>query len=366
MRLLDPEGPKSKRRVRIARSTLIETLAFVVVTALMPALLLGAVVSDLVLWIARRKPWMGVRMVLFAWWFLFGELRGLAGLGVVWMLAGGPWSKDSPTRRRRVFGLQVSWAAGHLAGVRRLFGLKLEIEGDELVEPGPVIVFIRHASIIDNTLPAAVVSRPHKLDLRYVLKRELEMLPTLDVGARWVPTCFVNRASDDSEREIANVRSLAEQLGPNDGVLIYPEGTRCTAEKLARAQAKLVESDPVVGGYAARLRHVLPPRLGGPLAVLDEARDAAVVICGHVGLDGFEYLSDIYSGALVGTTIRVRFWRHEPSEIPVDRDARIEWLYERWQVLDDWIDEQRAGDKASRERPPKAGRAGSDAAAPVS
>jgi 1-acyl-sn-glycerol-3-phosphate acyltransferase len=354
MRLLDPEGRKSTRRVRIVRSTVIETLAFVAVTVLLPILLIGAVLSDLVLWIVRRKPWMGVRMILFAWWFLFGELRGLAGLSVTWVLAGGPWGKDSPTRRRRVFALQVGWAAGHLAGVRKLFGLKFEIEGDELVEPGPVIVFIRHASIIDNTLPAAVVSRPHKLNLRYVLKRELEMLPTLDIGARWVPTCFVNRASDDSAREVANVRSLAEFLGPNDGVLIYPEGTRCTAEKLARAQAKLMETDPVVGGYASTLRHVLPPRLGGPLAVMDEAREASIVICGHVGLDGFEYLSDIYSGALVGTTIRVKFWRHGPDDVPEDEAARVQWLYERWQVLDDWVDEQRADD--ARARAPKAGR----------
>lgn len=355
MRLLEPEDPRSKRRLRIVRSITIETLAFVAVTVLLPVLLAGAVLSDLALWVVRRKPWMGVRMVLFAWWFLFGELRGLAGLAVVWVLAGGPWGKDSPTRRRRVFGLQVSWAAGHLAGVRALFGLSLEVEGAELVAPGPVIVFIRHASIIDNTLPATVVSRPHGLDLRYVLKRELEMLPTLDIGARWVPTCFVNRASDDSEREIANVRSLAEQLGPTDGVLIYPEGTRCTAEKLARAQAKLAESDPIVGGYAARLRHVLPPRLGGPLAVLDEAPDASVVFCGHVGLDGFEYLSDIYSGALLGTKIHVKFWRHAPDEIPLAHEARVQWLYERWQTLDDWIDAQRAGGDGPG-RAPKAGR----------
>lgn len=343
MRLLQPEGPKGARRVRIVRSIVVELLAFAVLTVILAPLLVVAALTDLFSWVRRRKPFVGVRMVLIAWWFLFGELRGLIGLLRVWLLAGGPFAKDSPARRRRTFALQVGWAAGHFAGVRRLFGLRLEIEGAELVGPGPVLVFIRHASIIDNTLPATVVSRPHGLNLRYVLKRELEMLPTLDIGGRWVPTCFVRRQSDDAGHEIANVRSLAAGLGPADGVLVYPEGTRCTAEKLARAKQKLAESDPVIAGYAEGLRHVLPPRLGGPLAVLDEAPQAAVVFCGHVGLDGFEYPSDIYGGGLVNSAIRVKFWRYEADEVPTSAGDRARWLYECWQLLDDWIDEQCAG-----------------------
>jgi 1-acyl-sn-glycerol-3-phosphate acyltransferase len=321
---------------------LLESVGLVLVTVLLPALLVLAAIVDLALWMRRRKPWMAVRLAAFLWWFLFGEVRGMVGLLVVWLLAGGPWARDSPARRRRTFRLQVSWAAGHLAGIRVLFGLRFEVEGDELVGSGPVIVLIRHASIIDNTLPAALISRPHGLDLRYVLKKELEMLPTLDVGARWIPTCFVRRASGDVDREVARVRSLAVGLGEHDGVLIYPEGTRYTPSKLARAQQRIAETDPSVGVLAGRLHHLLPPRLGGPLALLDEGDNAGVVVCGHVGLDGFEYISDIWAGGLVGTTVRVRFWRHERDEIPGDRDGRVAWLYARWQALDDWIGEQRA------------------------
>src|SRR5262245_58648752 len=140
MRLLAPEGPKAARRIRIVRSITIEVVAFVLLTVLLPVLLLGAGLSDLALWLRRRKPFTGVRMVAIAWWFLFGELKGLVGLVRVWVLAGGPAAKDSPVRRRRTFGLQVGWAGGHFAGIRRIFGLRLEIEGDELVGPGPVLV----------------------------------------------------------------------------------------------------------------------------------------------------------------------------------------------------------------------------------
>jgi 1-acyl-sn-glycerol-3-phosphate acyltransferase len=241
-----------------------------------------------------------------------------------------------------VYGLRIHWARSHLAGVRALFGLTFEVEGLELAGPGPEIVLIRHASIIDNVLPDAVIGHAHGVGLRFVLKRELQMLPTIDIGGRWVPTVFVRRASTDPAREVATLRRLAEDLGEGEGVLIYPEGTRYTPEKLASAQRAIAERQPAIAPLAARLRHVLPPRLGGPLALLDESRGADVVVCGHVGLDGFEYISDIWTGGLVGTTVRVRFWRHAAAEVPAGEEERVAWLYERWQALDDWVGEQRA------------------------
>ena len=98
------------------------------------------------------------------------------------------------------------------------------------------------------------------------------MIPTIDIGGRWAPTHYVRRASADTAAEVAALRSLAHGLGPHEGILIYPEGTRFTTAKLARAQAIIAERQPEIAPLASRLRHVLPPRLGGPLALLDEAR----------------------------------------------------------------------------------------------
>jgi 1-acyl-sn-glycerol-3-phosphate acyltransferase len=352
--LLPDDGPAGRRYVRRARGIAAEILAFVLVTVLLPLLLLGAVVADAVLWGMRRKPWMATRLVLFAWWFLAGELVGMSSLLGGWLLTGGPLRADSERRRRWVYRTRIRWASGHFNGVRVLFGLKLEVEDLEVAGPGPVLVFIRHASIIDNTMPDAVIGAAHGIGLRFVLKRELEMIPTIDIGGRQVPTTFVRRASKDPEAELALVRKLAIDLGPDEGVLIYPEGTRHTAEKLARAQATIAERQPHIAPYADRLSHLLPPRLGGPLALMDEAAGKAdVVFCGHVGLDGFEYISDIWSGGLVGTTVRVKFWRHAGASIPVSEDERIAWLYAQWQVMDDWIGAQRA-DLGSEGLPPKA------------
>jgi 1-acyl-sn-glycerol-3-phosphate acyltransferase len=324
------------------RGIVCEVALFLALTVLSPLLLGVAAAVDLVLWLRRSKPWMSVRIVVLVWWFLFGELRGLVGVFWVWLLAGGPWGRDSETRRRRIFRLQVAWAAGHVAGVRRVCRVSFDVEGDELIGEGPVVVFARHASVIDNGLPAMLVSRPHGLDLRYALKSELQALPTLDIGARWVPTCFVQRGSSDPAREIERVRTLATGLhGRRDGVLIFPEGTRFTRRKLAALQAKATR--PEQAARMAGFRHLLPPRPGGPVAVLEEAAHAPVVVCGHVGLDDFHSLRQVWSGGLIGTHVRVRFWRHEREELPSGHEELVAWLYERWQALDDWIDEQRVG-----------------------
>lgn len=331
------DGPRGARVWRRVRGIAIEVVAFVVLTILFPVAIVVAAIVDLVLWLRSRKPWMAVRLVAMAWWFLLGELRGLATFVVIFLTT----RAGSIRRRQMVYGLRMSWANQHLSGIRVLFGLKFEVEGLELAGPGPVLILIRHASIIDNMVPDAVIARAHGLGLRYVIKRELQMLPNIDIGGRWVPTNFVRRGSTDTEAELVRLRLLAEDLGADEGILLYPEGTRHTDAKLAKAQATIAERQPHIAPLANRLRHVLPPRLGGALALLDAAQGVDVVVCGHVGLDGFEYISDVWGGGLVGTTIRFRFWRFSADEIPESDDERTEWLYERWQTLDDWVGAQR-------------------------
>ena len=62
-----------------------------------------------------------------------------------------------------------------------------------------------------------------------------------------------------------------------------------------------------------------------------------IVFCGHVGFDGFQHISDVWAGELVGSVIGVKFWRVPAAEIPGDEAGRAEWLYRNWQEMDDWI-----------------------------
>ena len=291
--LFPDDSSRSTRLQRRAKGIVVEVGGLVALTALFPLLLPAAAAVDLALWVVRRKPWMAVRLLGFAWWFLLGEVRALLGITGVYLRTGGPLGRRSLARRRRIYDLRIAWAQRILGGVTKLFGLSWEVEGVGQAGPGPVVILIRHASIIDNTMPDAIVGDRHGMGLRFILKRELNAIPIIDIGGRMVPTNFVRRASADAATEIAKLRTIARDLGPGEGVLIYPEGTRHTAEKLARAQERIAERQPEIAEHANRLRNLLPPRLGGPLALPDEAPHADVVVCGHVGLDGFEYISDI-------------------------------------------------------------------------
>ena len=119
------------------------------------------------------------------------------------------------------------------------------------------------------------------------------------------------------------------------------EGTRPTPKKIKRAQAVIAERQPEIAPLAGRLNHLLPPRLGGPLAVLDEASAGTdVVFCGHVGFEGIRTVKDVWAGVLVGREIKIRFWRYDGTTIPAGDTARTEWLYDKWQMIDDWVGEQ--------------------------
>jgi len=332
--LIPDDGPRLDRLWRRVRGIVLELVVLLAVTALAPLLVVLAAAVDLTLWLRRRKPWMAVRLLLMTWWFLVGEMYALSGLAVIALLARG---RDSERRRERLYRLKRQWLRSHLAGIRVLFGMRLEIEGLELAGPGPVLVLIRHASIIDNALPDAILGHAHGLGFRFIIKRDLQNLPTIDIGGRWVPTLFVRRASAEPEAELERVRTLAINLSERDGVLIYPEGTRWTAAKLERAKEVIAERQPELAPLAAGLRNLLPPRLGGTLALMEAAPETDVVIFGHVGLDGFQYISDIWAGGLVGTTVRLRFWRFAAAEIPHEREQLVKWLYARWQELDDWV-----------------------------
>ncbi len=301
---------------------------FLLATAVLPLLALAAVVVDAT---RRGRPWMATRLLFVLWLYLAVEAACLAALAVSWVVARG-----RPERlAEAAWGLQAWWAAVLIGAIKRAFRLRFEVEGAQEVPPGPIVVLMRHASIIDNLVPATFVAAPHGIRLRYVLKQELLSDPAIDIAGNRLPNVFVRRGSDDAEREIERVRELARGLGPGEGMLIYPEGTRFTEAKRARALEKLASADARLHAAAQRLHHVLPPRLGGPLALLDAGAD--VVVCAHHGLDGFSHIANIWSGGLIGRTVSIRFRRFRHADIPNGREERVEWLLARWQEVDDWI-----------------------------
>lgn len=346
--LFPDTGSRSARLRRRTRSIGLETLLFAAITLTSPLLVVVAAVVDAARFVTGQRQFMALRLLAMAWWFLLGEMRAYPTAAAIAVFS----RYGSDRRRRWSYGLRVRWMAGHVAGLRTIMGLTFEVEGVEEAGPGPVVIFMRHASIIDNTLPDALAARAHGMGLRYVIKRELETLGAIDIVCRWIPTYLAARDSKDTEADVAAVRKLTENFGPDtrEGILIYPEGTRFTAKRLAKAKEVIAERQPENAERANRLQHILPPKLGGPIAVLEETAPCDVVFCGHAGFDGLRTVGDIWRGKLVGNTIHVRFQRFPGSDVPADREQKVAWLYDRWQEVDDWVG-QCLGDSAPSPSP---------------
>ncbi|HSO75268.1 MAG TPA: 1-acyl-sn-glycerol-3-phosphate acyltransferase, partial [Blastocatellia bacterium] len=249
-------------------------LIWMVLLALFPLLLIAGAIIDF--W--RGGVWVITRSALFFPFYFSCEVFGIVASFVIW-LASGVWAGAG--RERFLgwnFALQRCWASALCRGAQRIFDISIEVEGADELRDGPVIVFLRHASVADTLLPAVFIANPNGLRLRYVLKRELLLDPCLDIVGNRLPNSFVRRNSGDSYRVV----ELMKDLGPRDGVIIYPEGTRFTEEKRERIIEELGrKGETYLWEKAVALRNVLPPRFGGPLNLLEHNDGADVVFCAH-------------------------------------------------------------------------------------
>ncbi len=322
------------RRIRTIPAVV---LAWLLVMALLPVLLPVSLCVDSLRWMRRRTPFMAARLVLFLLAYLSIEVVGLAALGVIWLGSG--FGRNEDALRRGTFVVQRRWAEAVFDSVRGVFDLTFEARGLEHLSVSPMLVVARHASIVDNLLPAHYITRPHGTHIAYVMKSELLVDPCLDVAGNRLPNVFVKRGAGEADKDIAAIRELGAALTDGHGVLIYPEGTRFTAAKL-EASIRRLEKSPRLQEIATELTTVLPPRPSGVLALL-ESSTADVVVMVHRGLDGFARVADIWKGAMVRTHVDIDFWRIPRAQIPEGRGERVEWLFEVWRDIDRWVQSER-------------------------
>lgn len=299
-----------------------------------PLWLLAAAAADVAS--GRGGVWPRTRALGFFGLYLACEVAGIASAAVIWIATLGG-RIGGPSRYVEVnAALQRWWSAALFTGSVRLFSMKVDAEGLELARSGPFLLFVRHASTADAVLAAVFVANPNRLLLRYVLKRELLWDPCLDIVGRRLPNAFVDRSGSRSRSEIGAVARLGEGLDARSAVLVYPEGTRFTAEKLARGVEALRErKQERLAAIASTFRRVLPPRLGGPLALLESAPGVDVLLLEHTGFEGAGTFTSFWRGGLVGRSLRVRLRRFAAGTIPAT--GRDEWLFQRWAEMDDWI-----------------------------
>ncbi len=169
-------------------------LSWALTLALLPPLLVVALVIDLVRAARGIKPtaW---RLLAFLLTYLTVEALGMVcGLGI-WLASG--FGHNRRRLMRWTYVAQGVWANVLWDTTCTVFRLRVSVSGDKNVTPGPLVVLSRHASIVDNILPFQLFTRRNRMNLRYVIKKELVIDPAIDIAGHWLPNHFVDRGGGE-------------------------------------------------------------------------------------------------------------------------------------------------------------------------
>ena len=295
-------------------------------TALAPLLLIGA-------WIIRVFPACrgAVPTVGLMLGYLWCETIGILASCYLWLR-----HRDHEEFLAANYRLQYWWATTLKRIMERLFGVTFEVTGTEALDGEGAIMFPRHVSLADTFIPMVFYAIPKAIRLRYVLKRELLLDPCLDIVGNRLPNFFVDRDGQDTERAVAGVGALTADMQADDGLLLYPEGTRHSASKVA-ALAKRWANRPELLAQLERWKNVLPPRIGGTLAALESNPGKDLIFCAHVGFEGSTHFRNLINGAWRGARIRIHFWRIPFADIPRSVAARKDAFFAEWDKVNRWV-----------------------------
>jgi 1-acyl-sn-glycerol-3-phosphate acyltransferase len=324
-------------------------LAALLVFAFTPALLLAAAVASPFLPGRLRA----LRILVFALVYLALETVLLVVLGVLW-LAAGCGRRLGGDRMQRTHYRLLGWFLRVLMGTaRRTFNLRIEVHGSA---PPPLprvalIVLARHAGPGDSFLLVHELLNAECRRPRIVLKDALQWDPLIDIALNRLPAHFVS-ASAPTADAVGSIAELAAGMGPDDALVIFPEGGNFTERRRRRSIAKLEELGRHEEAHPAReLRHLLAPRSGGVLAALTGCPSADVVFVAHTGLEDLSTVVDLWRGVPLDDDIDIRMWHVRAADVPPDEAGRIEWLGEWWRRMDDWIATERGGPGPTSRRP---------------
>jgi 1-acyl-sn-glycerol-3-phosphate acyltransferase len=335
------------RRVAVVLQRVVVAPLLVAVTVLLwttlPLWLLGAgILSPFV------PGWLRpVRLLWIAVVHLTLESVALVELFGLWVASGFGWRIRSPFFERIHYDIAQAYLVVFFREARRVLRLKIETVGPAPdAHPGePLLVFCRHAGPGDSFTLMYALMHWYGREPRVVLKETLAWDPMLGVLLSRVPSRFVSGRPAPGRDLESEIGELARNLDENDAFVIFPEGGNFTPERRQRAINRLGRLGlQRMAERAEEMINVLAPRPGGVLAALDAAPEADVLLVAHTGLDHVVSLADVWHSLPMDKRLLMGWWRIPREEIPVGREARIEWLFEWWRRVDEWVDEHRPVD----------------------
>jgi len=233
--------------------------------------------------------------------------------------------------------LQCWWAGALKRGAERLFDLRFHLHNAGCLAGPAALVFARHTSVGDTVLPMVYYATPSQIKLRYVMKSELRWDPCLEIVGNRLVNYFVDRNSRNSNVEIEGVVSLLNNIPLDEGVLLYPEGTRFTVEKRMRLLEK-ASQDADLQAQLQRWQTLLPPRLGGSIGLLAANPQRDLIFLAHTGFEGSASFAALINGAWAHTQVHLEFWRVPFASIPTDEAGQQAFLFEQWDRMQATVD----------------------------
>jgi 1-acyl-sn-glycerol-3-phosphate acyltransferase len=334
--------PRIVRRLVLVPLLLVITVALVLGLPLL--LILAAAASPLL-----PGRWRALRLLWFGLVWLAMESVALFACLALWVASGFGGRLRSEPYQDRHYALMRWWLAAVFRVATRVFRVRIEIEEPELT-PGeararltrPVIVLSRHAGPGDSFLLVHHLLSRYRRQPRIVMKAALQLDPGLDVVINRLPNAFVPARRDPGNLVIREIERLAAGLGPDDALVIFPEGGNFTPRRRLRAIRLLEERRLAEEAAKARaMEHLLPPKPGGALAAIEAAPAADVIFVAHTGLEHVITVGDIWRALPMEQVLKARWWRVPAAAVPSEREAQVDWLYEWWARIDTWVRDHR-------------------------
>ncbi|WP_028061847.1 1-acyl-sn-glycerol-3-phosphate acyltransferase [Candidatus Solirubrobacter pratensis] len=329
--------------LRLVRRRVIAPLVLVgELVTLAASPVLAAVAAILSPLFGGRRP---LRLLAFLLVYVSRHLAGLAACGGLWAAG--------RVRGRRLLGAHyrvLRWFVGGIARAALRAGrTRVEVHGPEAeaaLRAGerPVIVLSMHSGEGDSLLVLDHLLSRYGRRPRVVMHETLRLDPLIAVLGRRLPNRFVDPRGGETETEIA---AMSGGLGPRDAVLIFPEGGNFSARRRRESIERLERRGHFEEAASARaMRHVAAPRPGGALAAIAAAPQADVVFVAHQGFP--QSLRETWRTLPDAKVVTVALWLVPAAAIPVDEQARIDWLFDWWRTLDEWVGKRPVGVATAR------------------
>jgi hypothetical protein len=323
--------PKVVRRLVLTPLVVLICLAWL---ALSPAALLMGALHGLF-----DRRFRVLRFLGFATVYMLFEVVSILALLGLWVASGAGLGLRSARMQAAHFGYMRWWLERITRAATRFFRLRIQIEDPPARKPGPVLVFSRHAGPGNSLLLVGTIAIVYQRLPRIVMLAKIQWDPFFDIIGHRLPNRFIRHNPSERDRSLQAIAELAAGTPDQGAFVLFPEGRDFTHNLRVRAIAHLrKKGHEEEADKAGLMKRMLPPRHGGVLAAVNAAPDADVIFVAHTVLEDVGPFDELWRRIPFERPVAARYWRIPAAEVPREEEALIDWLYQWWARIDEWID----------------------------